>query len=145
MLLGGLVRRTSGRTMKEFVAEAITGVLPGADFQIGVRKIDYNRVSLVVPPPPGHLMDFSKISSTSIPYKTFHKPAIDPCWPSEDAFRNAELPTINGHGNARSLVKALRANTLGCVVDWVKLLSPATIDIDGHDLSAAQEQLSLMC
>lgn len=140
-LLDELVRRTSGRTMKEFIAEEIAAVLPDADFQIGVREGDYNRVSLVVPPPPGHLMDFSKISPASIPYKTFHRPAMDPRWASEDAFRRAELPAINGHGNARSLVKALSAITLGGEIDGVKLLSPATIErifdvqADGVDLA----------
>jgi CubicO group peptidase (beta-lactamase class C family) len=140
-LLGELVRRTSGRTMKEFVAEEIASALPDADFQIGVRESDYSRVSLVIPPPPGHLMDFSTVSPASIPYKTFHRPAMDPSWPSEDAFRNSELPAINGHGNARSLVKALSAITLGGEVDGVKLLSPATIErifdvqADGVDLA----------
>src|SRR5207245_6768785 len=50
-LLGELVRRATGRTMKQFVAEEIAGPL-GADFQIGAREQDWGRIADVVAPPP---------------------------------------------------------------------------------------------
>jgi CubicO group peptidase (beta-lactamase class C family) len=140
-LLSELVRRTSGgKRMKQFVVDDIAGALPDTDFQIGALKKDYPRISPVVPPPPTHILDFSKLGPESIPYKTFHRPQINPAWAVEDWWRQAELPALNGHGNARSLARMLSAITLGGEVDGVKLLSPTTIDrifdvqADGIDL-----------
>src|SRR6516164_7957671 len=50
-LLGEVLRRISGKTLKQFVAEEIAGPL-GADFQIGAAESDWDRISPVVPPPP---------------------------------------------------------------------------------------------
>jgi CubicO group peptidase (beta-lactamase class C family) len=56
-LVGELVRRISGKPLKQFVAEEIAGPL-GADFQIGAAESDWARIADVVPPPlpwAGHL------------------------------------------------------------------------------------------
>ena len=50
-LVGEVVRRISGKTLKQFVAEEIAGPL-GADFQIGAAESDWGRIANVVPPPP---------------------------------------------------------------------------------------------
>src|ERR1700678_1002847 len=50
-LVGELVRRISGKTLRQFVAEEIAGPL-GADFQIGAAESDWARIPAVVPPPP---------------------------------------------------------------------------------------------
>src|SRR3984885_8601 len=50
-LVGELVRRVSGKPLKQFVAEEIAGPL-GADFQIGAAESDWDRIADVVPPPP---------------------------------------------------------------------------------------------
>ena len=50
-LVGELVRRVSGKPLKQFVAEEIAGPL-GADFQIGAAESDWARIADVVPPPP---------------------------------------------------------------------------------------------
>jgi CubicO group peptidase (beta-lactamase class C family) len=46
-LVGELVRRVTGRPLKTFVAEQIAGPL-GADFQIGARPSDWDRVAPVI-------------------------------------------------------------------------------------------------
>ena len=50
-LVGELVRRISGKPLRQFVAEEIAGPL-GADFQIGAAEGDWARIADVVPPPP---------------------------------------------------------------------------------------------
>ena len=50
-LVGEVIRRISGKTLKQFVAEEIAGPL-GADFQIGAAESDWDRIAAVVPPPP---------------------------------------------------------------------------------------------
>ena len=50
-LVGEVVRRITGKSLKRFVAEEIAGPL-GADFQIGAAEADWGRIADVVPPPP---------------------------------------------------------------------------------------------
>jgi CubicO group peptidase (beta-lactamase class C family) len=45
------------------------------------------------------------------------------------AWRRAEIGSANGHGNARSLVRALSAISLGGRVNGLQLLRPETIDL----------------
>ncbi|QSZ33438.1 hypothetical protein DSL72_005006 [Monilinia vaccinii-corymbosi] len=48
-LIGQLVRKVTGRTLREFVAQGIAGPL-GADFEIGVSEKNWHRVSPIVFP-----------------------------------------------------------------------------------------------
>src|SRR5215218_9221253 len=50
-LVGEVIRRITGKHLKQFVAEEIAGPL-GADFQIGAVEADWGRIAPVVPPPP---------------------------------------------------------------------------------------------
>lgn len=140
-LLSELIYRTSeGKRLKEFVADDIVGVVKNADFQIGALERDFSRISPVVPPAPRKVFNFEGLGQDSMPYKAFHKPQIDPACAVEDWWRQAEVPSLNGHGNARSLARLLNIITLGGILDGVKMLSPATIDrifdiqADGVDL-----------
>jgi CubicO group peptidase (beta-lactamase class C family) len=70
-LIGEVVRRVSGKTLKQFVAEEIAGPL-GADFQIGAAEEDWGRIANVVPPPPAQLD-----GAGDIMIRTLTGPAID--------------------------------------------------------------------
>src|SRR6202020_1958790 len=50
-LIGEVVARITGKSLKQFVAEEIAGPL-GADFQIGAAERDWERIAPVVAPPP---------------------------------------------------------------------------------------------
>lgn len=50
-LVGEIVRRVTGKPLKQFVREEIAEPL-AADFQIGARHEDYGRIAELVPPPP---------------------------------------------------------------------------------------------
>ena len=60
-LIGEVVRRISGKSLKQFVADEIAGPL-SADFQIGAVESDWDRIAPVVPPPPLPF-DFSVLAS----------------------------------------------------------------------------------
>lgn len=62
-LIGEMVRRISGKPLKRFVDEEIAGPL-GADFQIGARDSDWDRIADVVPPPPMPF-DLAELDQTS--------------------------------------------------------------------------------
>lgn len=140
-LIGEIVHRITGRTLKEFVREEIAEPL-GADFQIGARPEDDSRIAELIPPPPLDV-PLDAVPEDHPMRKTF---AVLP--PNSEAaltaqttaWRRADIGSANGHGNAGSLVRSLSAISLGGMVNGLRLLSPDTIDLifeeqaDGIDL-----------
>lgn len=129
-LVGELVRRVTGTTLKEFVREQISGPL-GADFQIGARPEDDERIAELVPPPPLDV-PLDAVPDDHPMRKTFAvvPPTSAAALAAETtAWRRAEIGSANGHGNARSLVRALSPISLGGSVNGVRLLRPETIDL----------------
>ena len=60
-------------------------------------------------------------------FKTFTGPVADASAANTPAWRQADMGAINGHGNARSVVRIMRALANGGVSGGVRLLSPDTI------------------
>ena len=137
-LLGEVLRRVTGRSLKQFVAEEIAGPL-GADFQIGAAAVDTQRIAPVVPPPPLPF-DLAAMDPTSPVVRTFTGPPVDANSANTPAWRAADIGAANGHGNARSVARMLSAVTLDGRVDGHQLLSADAISLifeqqsDGVDL-----------
>lgn len=125
-LVGEVVRRVSGRSLKIFVAEEIAEPL-GADFQIGLDPKDYGRVANVVPPPPMP-MDPDGFDPDSPASKTFTGPVADATVAWSDGWRAADIGAANGHGNARSVARIQSVVANGGEVDGIRLLGAGTID-----------------
>ena len=126
-MVGELVRRISGKSLKQFVADEMAGPL-GADFQIGALEKDWDRIADVVPPPPLPF-DMETIDPQSPAFKTFTGPVADAAAANTPGWRHADMGAINGHGNARSVARIMSALALGGEVDGVRLLGPGTIDL----------------
>jgi CubicO group peptidase (beta-lactamase class C family) len=137
-LVGEVIRRITGKTFKRFVAEEIAGPL-GADFQVGAREGDWNRIAPVVPPPPPDV-DFRTLDPQSVLVKTYTGPVASAKAANSPEWRRADLGALNGHSNARGVLQVLRTLSLGGAAGGVRLLSPKTIDLvfeqqaDGVDL-----------
>jgi len=137
-LLGEVLHRVTGKSLKRFVAEEIAGPL-GADFQIGAATADSGRIAPVVPPPPLPF-DLAAMDPTSPVVRTFTGPPVDASVANTPGWRAADIGAANGHGNARSVARILSAITLGGSVDGTELLSNETIGLifeqqsDGVDL-----------
>lgn len=125
-LIGEVVRRITGRSLGRFFAEEIAGPL-GADFHIGLPDSEFHRVANVIPPPPLPI-DFSKIDPNGPMLKTFTGPGPDATASATPAWRRAEIPAANGHGNARSVARIQSVVSHGGEAFGVRLLSPRTID-----------------
>lgn len=132
-LVGELVRRITGMTFQRFVDEEITRPIR-ADFQIGARLDDWSRIaSLVAPPRPGVVPD---PDPTSIAVRTFTAPTMSVKATASPEWRAADLGALNGHSNARGVLRVMRTLSLG----GGDLLSPTTVDrvfdvqADGVDL-----------
>lgn len=123
-LVGEVLRRITGRTVGEFLAEEVTGPL-GADFHIGLSAEHDHRVALTVPP-PGRDEDYTAGAATPGPDAT---PSAGTALRVRDgnsvAWRRAQIPAASGFGNARSI--ALVQSALACegTVRGVRLLSAA--------------------
>ncbi|MGI8609811.1 MAG: serine hydrolase domain-containing protein [Candidatus Dormibacteria bacterium] len=126
-LVGEVVRRVTGKPLKTFVAEEIAGPL-GADFQIGAVEADWDRIAPVVAPPPLNI-DMSTIDFEGPAFKTLTGPLIEANAANTPGWRRADMGAINGHGNARSVARILKALSLDGVVDGTRLLSPDTIGL----------------
>lgn len=136
-LIGEVVRRITGKTIGEFFKSDVADMV-GADFQIGVDPADFSRIADLVAAP--EVAPFLEASADTIPGRVFAGLDISPATTGSSGWRQAEIPAANGHGNARSLVRAQTAmanegrafgvellSTAGCS----KALEPQT---DGADL-----------
>src|ERR1700733_2909037 len=126
-LVGEVVRRISGKTLKQFVAEEIAGPL-GADFQIGAAEADWSRISDVVPPPPLPF-DLAALDPDSPTVKTLTGPVVAGETANTPGWRRADIGAANGHGNARSVARIMSVVARGGEVDGVRLLGQDTIDL----------------
>jgi CubicO group peptidase (beta-lactamase class C family) len=126
-LVGEVVRRISGKTLKQFVAEEIAGPL-GADFQIGAAESDWDRIADVVPPPPLPF-DLAALDPDSPAVKTLTGPLVPAQVANTPGWRRADIGAANGHGNARSVARVMSVVARGGEVDGVRLLGQDTIDL----------------
>lgn len=136
-LIGEVVRRVTGSSLGTFFAEQIAGPLD-ADFHIGTGPEHFDRIGELVPPatPP----QSAGGDPNSIGARTFRSPLAKASESRTAAWRQAEIPAANGHGNARSVVKVQSVVANGGEAFGVRLLSQAGCDrifeeqIAGKDL-----------
>jgi CubicO group peptidase (beta-lactamase class C family) len=136
-LVGELIRRITGKTLQKFVVDEIAGPL-GADFQVGARDADWDRIAPVVPPP--RVEPDPNADPSSVALRTWTGPVMSTKATLSPEWRAADLGALNGHSNARGVLDVMRVLSLGGEAGGVRLLSPKTIDLvfdqqsDGVDL-----------
>ncbi|KAJ4311492.1 hypothetical protein N0V84_010410 [Fusarium piperis] len=135
-LVGELVRRKTGMPIEKFVTEEICRPLGDeADFQLGCRKTDWNRVAPVVPPPGPSIQEMltqqAGYEEDSIVARTFCNPFLRAEDTETELWRSSALGSVNGHTNARALVKILSCFSLGgiCAEGGYRLLSEDTVKL----------------
>lgn len=126
-LIGEVLRRITGVSLKQFVADEIAGPL-GADFQIGAAEADWDRIAPVIPPPPLPF-DLATLDPDSPTVKTMTGPGPDASDANTPQWRRADIGAANGHGNARSVARILSVISRGGEIDGIRLLRPETIDL----------------
>jgi len=122
-LLGELVRRVEGRSIGSFFREEVAQPL-GLDLHIGLDDRDFARVADVATlhastntPTDPELVTLEKAASTR-----------SAALVNTSAWRHAEFPASNGHGNARSFALAMAPLANCGRAGGRQLLSPATIE-----------------
>ena len=121
-LVGEVVRRITGKSLGTVFREEIAEPL-GADFHIGLPASEDHRVADLIPPPAVAPADLGEPSPLLINVMT--NPVTNPLESRTRAWRAAEMPAVNGQGNARSIaqIHVLLAN--GGVANGKRLLSEA--------------------
>ena len=121
-LIGEVVRRVTGKSLGTYFADEIAGPL-GADFHIGTGEEHFDRIGELVPPTTGPADAAADGDPDGIAARTFRNPAADARASGTPGWRKAEIPAANGHGNARSVVRAQTAVANGGSAFGVDLLS----------------------
>ncbi|MHA1130342.1 MAG: serine hydrolase domain-containing protein, partial [Candidatus Helarchaeota archaeon] len=114
-LVGEIIRRITGKSIGTFFKEEVAQPLK-ADFFIGVPEKEDSRIAELIPPKLPFLMKlltnrvFSKLLFWHPTMKVFSKPRISNISDfvketTTRAWRNAEIPAANGHGNAHSIAR----------------------------------------
>lgn len=126
-LLGELVRRVTGKSLGTFSREEVAQPL-GADFHIGLDASLDARVGELIPPPEEGWGE--EPEPGSIGAKLGNVPVGETlvAASSTRAWRAAEIPAVNGHGNARSVARIGSAMACGGAVEGVRLMSRETVD-----------------
>jgi CubicO group peptidase (beta-lactamase class C family) len=142
-LIGEVVRRITGKSIGTYFKQEVVDKV-GADFHIGVDPQDFHRIADVVEDPrPAALDEVNKFLNMDPDSLSIR--AIDGIDLTEEdlvsaAWRAAEVPAANGHGYAKSIVRAQTAMANGGTAFGVKLLSPEGCaralepETDGTDL-----------
>jgi len=122
-LLGELVRRADGRTLGTFFREEVAGPL-GIDLHIGLPDSEHARAADVA------TLHAAAIEPTDPELKAREQPsgARSAGMVNTSAWRRAEFPASNGHGNARSIARAMAPLANGGRLGECRLLSPETIE-----------------
>lgn len=137
-LIGEVIRRVTGKSFGQFLADEVAGPLE-ADFYVGVPESEFPRIGNLIVPEDSKAQSLSE-DPGSVADRTFQSPATDAQDSWTDAWRKAEIPAANGHGNARSLVRLQTPLACGGSAFGVDLLSAETAKmimtprIEGTDL-----------
>ena len=127
-LVGEVVRRISGRSLGCFFRDEVARPL-AADLHIGLPAEHDARVAELVPPPVDPLFQATLARDPkSLLARALANPPADPRLAATRAWRGAEIPAANGHGNARSIARLYAALARGGTLEGVTLCRPETLE-----------------
>jgi CubicO group peptidase (beta-lactamase class C family) len=125
-LVGVVRRRVDGRTLGAFFRDEVAKPL-GADFWIGLPASDDARVADLVPPSAEAMAaagDAARPAPGSLLAQVMGNPPLAPEAANLPAWRRAEIPAANGHGNARSVARVMAALACGGSLGGVRVIGP---------------------
>ncbi len=128
-LVGEVVRRISGRTLGAFFRDEVAAPL-GADFHIGLPAAEHHRIADVVAPTKEENAaagPSAAVDPASLFGRVIGNPPLRAEFANRAEWRQAEIPAVNGHGNARSVARVMAALACGGTLDGVRLLGERTL------------------
>jgi CubicO group peptidase (beta-lactamase class C family) len=144
-LLGEIIRRVTGKTVGQFIREEIALPLD-ADFILGsMSEHDQARVAEVLPNMEARLFAAKEVEKDTLRSKAFVQNPAEP-WPvtlNSRAWRESEIASGNGHGNARGVARIYGAFARGGELDGVRLTSPASVEAmitEQHNITEVMQE-----
>jgi CubicO group peptidase (beta-lactamase class C family) len=129
-LLGEIIRRVTGKTVGRFIRDELALPLR-ADFLLGsMSEHDQARVAQVMPNMEARLFAAKEVEQDTLRSKAFVQNPAEP-WAvtlNSRIWREAEIASGNGHGNARGVARIYGAFARGGELDGVRSSSPASIE-----------------
>ena len=131
-LVGEVIRRASGKTVGQLIREEIAGPL-AVDFELGFAGDQDHRVAEVLNSPPAPEGKVDLVKSITADLKSVLSRGFVVAIPTPDTDFNSrknrahELPSTNGHTNARALATIYGALARGGRHGGVQLLSAESI------------------
>jgi CubicO group peptidase (beta-lactamase class C family) len=131
-LVGEVVRRITGKSLGTYFREEVAEPL-GLDFHIGLApEHDARTADMILPPlpQPGEPNLRAEIFNNPMGLRAFviSPDMMDMSGVNSREWRAAEVPSANGHGNARALARVYGALARGGELDGVRVLSHDAID-----------------
>jgi CubicO group peptidase (beta-lactamase class C family) len=139
-LNGEVLRRITGMRVGEFLRTQIAGPLE-ADALIGLSLAEQARTAETIPPNFLEALVFRAATSLGGRAKAmaFNNPPRPLNAVNSAVWREAEIPSSNGHANARGLARMYAPLALGGEVNGLKLLSEAGVELAGREQVHARD------
>jgi CubicO group peptidase (beta-lactamase class C family) len=139
-LNGEILRRITGMSVGEFIRSQISNPLE-ADVFIGLSLNEQERTAETIPPSPLGNFIFQTMLTLGGPAKSmaFRNPPRSLKATNTNRWREAEIPSSNGHASARGLVRIYTLLALGGKADEVRLLSEAGAELAGREQIFARD------
>jgi CubicO group peptidase (beta-lactamase class C family) len=138
-LVGEIVKRITGKSIGTHLRENIAEPL-GADVHIGLPVSEHPRVADYLWPVSSNSAMPSE--DQAMRFNAYWNPPgfSGGGWVNRPEWRSAEIPSTNGHGNARGVARVYSALANGGEIDGIHILSKNTLaeavkeHSNGHDL-----------
>ena len=117
-LVGEIIKKITKKSLGKLVLELLSNKL-GLDFFIGTPK---NKLSNVA-----FLYEDKKESKFSAEFNAFNNPEHEINFYNKENWQTAEVPSMNGHGNARSIAKIYDTFVNDLILEKNILLSKSSI------------------
>jgi len=139
-LNGEVLRRITGMPVGEFLRSHIAGRL-GADIFVGLSPDEMERTAETIPPQPlgALLFRFSVAVGGRAKSLAFTNPPRPLKAVNTRRWRQAQIPSSNGHASARGLARLYTPLALGGAVNSVRLLSGANVERASHEQVHARD------
>ena len=118
-ILGEVIRRVSGLSPREYVAQHIAKPL-GLDLFIGAPRSEWGRISALTPPPPPPA---DRPAPDPLVLRAITNPMFSPFDTASDGWRDAEIPAVNAHVTARGMARLYAAIGNGGMLDGVRIMT----------------------
>ena len=117
-LIGEIIRRTTKKSLGQLLNEIISKKL-GLDFYIGTPQDQISNIA--------NLYQNTIEKNNSLDFNAFNNPEHDINFYNTKDWQTAQVPAMNGHGNARSIAKIYDVIVNDLILDKKNLLSQKSL------------------